>query len=134
MLPRNLNAGWSAHGGPADPLEYAEWHRIAVRRAGGAMVHTNAIAYGFLANAFLGMLHWAVPRLTLQAVASRALSYFIFAAWQLVVLSTAAALIVGPTLQAQDWVSGLCKAVPDFDESGCARSGMGRDSVLGRPR
>ena len=29
------------------------------------MVHTNAIAYGFLANAFLGALHWAVPRLTL---------------------------------------------------------------------
>ena len=25
------------------------------------MVHTNAIAYGFLANAFLGALHWAIP-------------------------------------------------------------------------
>ena len=25
------------------------------------MVHTNAVAYGFLANAFLGCLHWAVP-------------------------------------------------------------------------
>ena len=33
------------------------------------MIHTNAIAYGFLANAFLGMLHWAVPRLTLRPVA-----------------------------------------------------------------
>ena len=33
------------------------------------MVHTNAIAYGFLANAFLGSLHWAVPRLTLRLVA-----------------------------------------------------------------
>src|SRR5688572_6967848 len=32
------------------------------------MVHTNAIAYGFLANAFLGILHWVVPRLTLQPV------------------------------------------------------------------
>src|SRR5947209_2346695 len=41
------------------------------------MVHTNAIAYGFLANAFLGTLHWAVPRLTFHKVASRALSYFI---------------------------------------------------------
>ncbi len=28
------------------------------------MIHTNAIAYGFIANAFLGILHWAVPRLT----------------------------------------------------------------------
>ena len=25
------------------------------------MVHTNAIAYGFLANAFLGMMHWVIP-------------------------------------------------------------------------
>src|SRR6266496_3608720 len=48
------------------------------------MVHTNAIAYGFIANAFLGSLHWAVPRLTFHKVASRALSYFIFAAWQVV--------------------------------------------------
>ena len=32
------------------------------------MIHTNAIAYGFLANAFLGILHWAVPRLTLRPV------------------------------------------------------------------
>ena len=38
------------------------------------MVHTNAVAYGFLANAFLGALHWAGPRLTLHTVASRPLS------------------------------------------------------------
>ena len=38
------------------------------------MVHTNAVAYGFLANAFLGGLHWAIPRLTLRPVLSRALS------------------------------------------------------------
>lgn len=63
------------------------------------MVHTNAIAYGFLANAFLGMLQWAVPRLTMQRPASKALSYFIFFAWQLIVLSTAVGLVVGPTFQ-----------------------------------
>ena len=63
------------------------------------MVHTNAMAYGFLTNAFLGALHWTVPRLTIHPVASRKLSYFIFAAWQAVVLSTAAALIVGPSFQ-----------------------------------
>jgi cytochrome c oxidase cbb3-type subunit 1 len=65
------------------------------------MVHTNAIAYGFLANAFLGALHWAVPRLTLKPVFNRHLSWFIFAAWQVVVLSTAAGIVVGPTLQAK---------------------------------
>ena len=55
------------------------------------MVHTNVIAYGFLANAFLGALHWAIPRLTLQPVLNRGLSWFIFVAWQVVVLSTASA-------------------------------------------
>ncbi len=30
------------------------------------MIHTNAIAYGFIANAFLGVMHWAIPRLTLR--------------------------------------------------------------------
>jgi cytochrome c oxidase cbb3-type subunit 1 len=59
------------------------------------MVHTNAIAYGFLANAFLGSLHWAVPRLTLRPVYSRQLSYFIFIAWQVIVVSTAVGILMG---------------------------------------
>jgi cytochrome c oxidase cbb3-type subunit 1 len=73
------------------------------------MVHTNAVAYGFLANAFLGTLHWAVPRLTFHKVASRWLSYFIFVAWQVVVVSTAAAIVVGPTLQDQPWVADFSR-------------------------
>ena len=71
------------------------------------MIHTNAIAYGFLANAFLGMLHWSVPRLALHPVASRRLSYFIFWAWQLIVVSTAVGIIIGPTFQSQAWVASL---------------------------
>jgi len=71
------------------------------------MVHTNAVAYGFLANAFLGSLHWSIPRLTMRPVASRFLSWFILAAWQLVVVSTAAGLIIGPSLQDQQWVADL---------------------------
>lgn len=66
------------------------------------MVHTNAIAYGFLANGFLGMLHWVVPRLTLHTVLDRRLSWFIFAAWQVVVLATAGGLILGHA-QALEW-------------------------------
>jgi cytochrome c oxidase cbb3-type subunit 1 len=73
------------------------------------MIHTNAIAYGFLANAFLGMLHWVVPRLTLRTVASRVLSYFIFVAWQVIVLATAAGIVIGPTLQAQRWVANAAR-------------------------
>lgn len=66
------------------------------------MVHTNAIAYGFLANAFLGMLHWVVPRVTLQPVLDRRLSYFIFGAWQFVVLATAVGLLLGEA-QPLEW-------------------------------
>ena len=64
------------------------------------MVHTNVIAYGFLANAFLGSLHWAVPRLMLKPVLDRRLSWFILVAWQIVVLATGVGIVLGPTLQA----------------------------------
>ncbi len=87
----------------ANPLDGVELLSPARWR----MVHTNAIAYGFLANAFLGCLHWAIPRLTLRPVASVALSYFIFSAWQFVVVCTAAGIILGPSFQAQDWVAEL---------------------------
>jgi cytochrome c oxidase cbb3-type subunit 1 len=66
------------------------------------MIHTNAIAYGFLANAFLGALHWSIPRLTLRPVFNNALSYFIFGAWQVVVLSTAVGILLGQA-QGVEW-------------------------------
>ncbi|QEG33814.1 hypothetical protein Pr1d_10840 [Bythopirellula goksoeyrii] len=66
------------------------------------MVHTNAIAYGFLANSFLGALHWSIPRLTLKPVLSRPLSYFIFIAWQVVVVSTAVGILMGQA-QGVEW-------------------------------
>jgi len=66
------------------------------------MVHTNAIAYGFLANSFLGALHWAVPRLTLRPLLNRGLSYFIFVAWQVVVLATAVGILMGQA-QGVEW-------------------------------
>ncbi|MEZ6054565.1 MAG: cbb3-type cytochrome c oxidase subunit I [Planctomycetaceae bacterium] len=66
------------------------------------MVHTNAIAYGFLANAFLGMLHWVVPRLTLRPVFDRRLSLAIFVAWQGVVVATAVGLLLGEA-QGLEW-------------------------------
>ena len=59
------------------------------------MIHTNAVAYGFIANCFLGALHWAIPRLTLRPVLHNGLSWFIFVAWQVVVLSTAVGILFG---------------------------------------
>jgi cytochrome c oxidase cbb3-type subunit I len=66
------------------------------------MVHTNAIAYGFIASSFLGFLHWAVPRLTLRPVLSNKLSWFIFHAWNVVVLSTAVGILFGEA-QGVEW-------------------------------
>lgn len=87
---------WNPHNG-IELLSPGRWR----------MIHTNAVAYGFLANAFLGALHWSVPRLTLHPVASKPLSYFIFIAWQVIVLSTAAAIIIGPSYQTADWVAEM---------------------------
>lgn len=66
------------------------------------MVHTNAIAYGFIANAYLGVLHWVVPRLTLQPVLNRTLSYLIFWAWQFAVVATAVGIVLGEA-QGLEW-------------------------------
>jgi cytochrome c oxidase cbb3-type subunit 1 len=66
------------------------------------MIHTNGVAYGFIANAFLGGLHWAVPRLTLRPVLSEKLSWLIFVAWQAVLVATVLGLIAG-FAQAVEW-------------------------------
>ena len=81
-----------------NPLRGLEWFSPGRWR----MVHTNAIAYGFLANAFLGAIHWAIPRLTMRPVLSKQLSYFIFAAWQFIVLSTAVGILAGQA-QGVEW-------------------------------
>jgi cytochrome c oxidase cbb3-type subunit 1 len=66
------------------------------------MVHTNGVAYGFLANAFLGALHWAVPRLTFRPVLDKRLSWFIFFAWQGILVATVIGLVSGQA-QALEW-------------------------------
>lgn len=52
------------------------------------LVHTNLIAFGFLFNAFLGMLYWTVPRLTGKRVLSEAMGFLIFWVWQATILLT----------------------------------------------
>jgi len=66
------------------------------------MIHTNAVAYGFLINMFIAVLYWAVPRLSGYTVLSRKLTRIIFVAWQLVVLATAVGIIAGQA-QAIEW-------------------------------
>ena len=82
------------------------------------MVHTNAVAYGFLANSFLGALHWAVPRLTGRPTARRDLSYFIFFAWQVVVLATAGGILAGEAQgvewgETPTWIDPLAKVAAE---------------------
>jgi cytochrome c oxidase cbb3-type subunit 1 len=66
------------------------------------MLHTNAIAYGFLFNNFIGALHWIIPRLTGKPVLNKKLSWFVFYAWQGIVGATALGLIGGQA-QAIEW-------------------------------
>lgn len=66
------------------------------------LLHTNLIAFGFLFNAFLGMLNWTVPRLTGQRVAANWLGWVIFAAWQLIVILTWIGLHLGHA-QGVEW-------------------------------
>jgi cytochrome c oxidase cbb3-type subunit 1 len=81
-----------------NPIRGIEWLSPGRWR----MIHTNAIAYGFLANAFLGAIHWAIPRLTFKPVLSVFLSWAIFFAWQGIVLSTAVGIIIGQA-QGLEW-------------------------------
>ena len=66
------------------------------------MIHTNAIAYGFLMNAFIALMYWIVPRVTGQPVLSRKLSWFVFWAWQAIV-GVAAIGILDGRAQGIEW-------------------------------
>lgn len=71
------------------------------------MVHTNGMAYGFIANAFLGMLHYVIPRLTLRPVLDVKLSYFIFFTWQIIVLASAGGFLFGPMFAESEWAEWI---------------------------
>lgn len=71
------------------------------------MIHTNAVAFGFLINAFIAVLYWVVPRLTGHPLLSRALTRVIFVAWQLIVGAAAAGILAGHA-QAIEWGETPC--------------------------
>lgn len=66
------------------------------------MLHTNMMAYGWLANAFLGGIHWAIPRITRQRTLSPKLGRFLFFAWQLVLVLTTYGMLTGQA-QGIEW-------------------------------
>ena len=59
------------------------------------LVHTNMAAYGFIANAFIAGMLFAIPRLTKQPILSDRLGWFIFGAWQLFMVLTIGGELLG---------------------------------------
>ncbi len=66
------------------------------------MLHTNAVAYAWLAFAFIGLLHYIIPKLTGQRVWSPAVSRFVAWGWIAIVAGTVIG-ILGGTAQALEW-------------------------------
>lgn len=66
------------------------------------MVHTNAIAYGWLLNGLIAGMYWVIPRMSGYTVLSKTLSWLIFWALQLLVLATAVG-ILGGYAQGIEW-------------------------------
>jgi len=66
------------------------------------MIHTNMAAYGFIANAFIAGLLWAIPRLTKRPILSDHLGWVIFWAWQGILVLTFFG-ILGGYAQAIEW-------------------------------
>ena len=67
-----------------------------------SMVHTNMAAYGFIANAFIAGMLFAIPRLTRQPILSDRLGWVIFGAWQLIMVLTIGGQLLGYG-QAIEW-------------------------------
>ncbi len=66
------------------------------------MLHTNAIAYAWLAYAFIGLLHYIIPKITGERVWNPKVSRFVAWAWIGIVGGTVVGLL-GGTAQALEW-------------------------------
>lgn len=66
------------------------------------MVHTQAVAYGWLANAFFGIVLYMIPKLTNKPLLSQKLGWFCFYAYNTLILLTVGLILAGFG-QAQEW-------------------------------
>ncbi len=80
------------------PFEGIEWLSPGRVR----MVHTNMAAYGFIANAFMAGMLYAIPRLTRRPILSDRLGWLVFVAWQLIMGLTIGGELAGYG-QAIEW-------------------------------
>lgn len=66
------------------------------------MVHTQGVAYGWLANAFFGIVLYMIPKLTNQKLYSDKLARFCFWVYNILVLGSVAGILLGHG-QALEW-------------------------------
>jgi len=66
------------------------------------MIHTNTVAYGFIASGLIGSIHYVIPRLTRQPVLSESLNRIVFALWQGMVGLTYVGILFGQA-QGIEW-------------------------------
>ncbi len=65
--------------------------------------HTQGILFGFLGNAFLAFLYYALPRLAEQPVLSRRLGWWLFGIWNFCVISPGWVLVFAGFGQPLEW-------------------------------
>ena len=66
------------------------------------MVHTQGVAYAWIANIFFALIMYMVPKLTEKPILSEKLGWFIFYTYNILVLATVV-MILGGYAQALEW-------------------------------
>lgn len=77
-------------------VSWLSWGRVRY-------AHTQGIMFGWLANAFFAFLYHAVPILTGRRVTSRTLGYWLFALWNLAVVTPGWVLVLSGVSQPLEW-------------------------------
>ncbi len=66
------------------------------------MVHTQAVAYAWLANVFFGIIYYMIPKLTNRRILSEKLGWVVFYFYNFLILSTVALILLGHA-QGLEW-------------------------------
>jgi cytochrome c oxidase cbb3-type subunit I/II len=80
----------------ADNDAWLTWGRLRYN-------HTQGIFFGWLGNAFLMFMYYAVPRLAFRPVTSRQLGWWLFAIWNFVVVLPGWLLVLNGISQPIEW-------------------------------
>ncbi len=80
------------------PFKGIEWFSPGRVR----MVHTQSVAYAWLANIFFGIVYYIIPKLTERRVLSEKFGWWIFYIYNFLILATVA-LILGGQAQGLEW-------------------------------